>query len=159
MEEQTLAKNGVLNLRALNGAFISNITGKTATKRCVCIPLDDNFIVEKGYTTNNGKEIRTAELSFKQWPVTDESRERYGKKQDYDLRLDISKAAHEHLAQTNPDLAARLRFNDSAYDRELAKLVLPYIGVAYDIRPQNLPPEAAPIVTAMPEEGEDDLPF
>ncbi len=156
---ENLAKNGVLNLRALNGAFITNIQGKTCEKRCICIPIEDNFIVEKGYTTNNGKEIRTAELSFKQWPVSDESRERYGKKQDYDLRLDISKAGHEHLAQTNPDLAARLRFNDSAYDRELAKQVLPYIGVAYDIHPQNLQPEEVATATTMPAEGDDDLPF
>lgn len=156
---EQLAKNGVLNLRALNGAFIRNITGNTATKRCICIPIDDNFICEKGYTTNNGKEIRTAELSFKQWPVTDESRERYGKKQDYDLRLDISKAGHEHLAQVNPELAARLKFKDSAYDRELAKQVLPYIGVAYDIHPQSLPPEEVATATTMPAEGDDDLPF
>ena len=156
---EQLAKNGVLNLRGLNGAFITNIQGKTAAKRCVCIPIDDNFIVEKGYTTNNGKEIRTAELSFKQWPVSDESREQYKKKQDYDLRLDISKAGHEHLAQTNPDLAARLRFNDSAYDRELAKQVLPYIGVAYDIHPQNLPPEEVGTATTLLDEGNDDLPF
>jgi hypothetical protein len=156
---EQLAKNGVLNLRGLNGAFITNIQGKTAAKRCVCIPIDDNFIVEKGYTTSNGKEIRTAELSFKQWPVSDEGREKYGKKQDYDLRLDISKAGHEHLAQTNPDLAARLRFNDSAYDRELAKQVLPYIGVAYDIHPQNLPPEEVGTATTLLDEGNDDLPF
>lgn len=156
---EQLAKNGVLNLRGLNGAFISNIQGKTATKRCVCIPIEDNFIVEKGYTTANGKEIRTAELSFKQWPVTDEGREKYGKKQDYDLRLDISKAAQEHLAQTNPEMAARLKYNDSAYDRELAKQVLPYIGVAYEIHPQNLPAEQVGTTTALPSEGDDDLPF
>lgn len=155
---EQLAKNGVLNLRGLNGAFITNIKGKTATKRCVCIPIDDNFIVEKGYTSN-GREIRTAELAFKQWPVSDESRERYGKKQDYDLRLDISKAAHELLAQTHPDIASRLNFKDGAYDRELAKQVLPYIGVAYDIKPQNLPPEEVSTATAMPDEGDGDLPF
>ncbi|MBO4382215.1 MAG: hypothetical protein IKV77_05140 [Alistipes sp.] len=155
---EQLAKNGVMNLRALNGAFITNIQGKTAAKRCICIPIEDNFIVEKGYVSN-GKEIRTAELAFKQWPVSDESREKYGKKQDYDLRLDIGKAAHENLAQTNPDLAARLRFNDAAYDRELAKQVLPYIGVAYDIKPQNLPPEEVTTITAMPSEGDEDLPY
>lgn len=155
---EQLAKNGVMNLRGLNGAFITNIQGKTATKRCVCIPIDDNFIVEKGYTSN-GREIRTAELSFKQWPVSDESRERYGKKQDYDLRLDISKAAHELLAQTHPDIASRLSYKDGAYDRELAKQVLPYIGVAYDIKPQNLPPEEVSTATTMPGEGDDDLPF
>lgn len=156
---EQLAKNGVLNLRALNGAFITNIQGKTATKRCVCIPIEDNFIVEKGYTTNNGKEIRTAELTFKQWPVSDESREKYGKKQDYDLRLDISKAAQEHLAQTNPEMAARLKYNDSAYDRELAKQVLPYIGVAYEVHPISLAPEQVGTAAALPSEGDDDLPF
>ena len=109
--------------------------------------------------TNNGKEIRTAELSFKQWPVSDESRERYSKKQDYDLRLDIGKAAQEYLAQTNPEMASRLKYKDAAYDRELAKQVLPYIGVAYDIHPQNLPPEEVPTATTMPAEGDDDLPF
>lgn len=154
-----LAKNGVLNLRALNNAFIRYIPGKTATKRCICIPIDDNFIVEKGYTTPGGKEIRKAELKFMQWFVTAEDREKYGKTQDYDFRLAISKEGLEHLAQTNPDLAARLKYNDAAYDRELAKQVLPYIGVAYDIHPQNLPPEEVPTATTMPDEGEDDLPF
>lgn len=156
---EQLAKNGVINLRGLNGAFITNIQGKTAAKRCVCIPIDDNFIVEKGYITSNGKEIRTAELSFKQWPVSDEGREKYGKKQDYDLRLDISKAALENLAQYNPELAARLKYKDAAYDRELAKQVLPYIGVAYDIHPQNLPPEEVGTATTLLDEGNDDLPF
>ena len=156
---EQLAKNGVINLRGLNGAFITNIQGKTVAKRCVCIPIDDNFIAEKGYITSNGKEIRTAELSFKQWPVSDESREKYGKKQDYDLRLDISKMAQENLAQTNPELAARLKYKDAAYDRELAKQVLPYIGVAYDIHPQNLPPEEVGTATTLLDEGNDDLPF
>lgn len=156
---EQLAKNGVLNLRALNGAFVTNIQGKTCVKRGIFIPFEDNFVDEKAFVTKSGKEIRTAELSFKQWPVSDESRERYGKKQDYDLRLDIGKAGHEHLAQVNPELAARLKFNDSAYDRELAKQVLPYIGVAYDIHPQNLPPEEVATATTMPNEGDDDLPF
>ena len=156
---EQLAKNGVMNLRALNGAFITNIQGKTEKKRCICIPIDDNFIVEKGYTTNNGKEIRTAEMSFKIWPVSDESRERYSKKQDYDLRLDIGKAAQEHLAQTNPEMASRLKYKADGYDRELAKQVLPYIGVAYDIHPQNLPPEEVPTATTMPDGENDDLPF
>ena len=156
---EQLAKNGVLNLRALNGAFVTKIEGKTCTKRGIFIPFEDNFVDEKAFVTKNGKEIRTAEISFKIWPVTDESRERYGKKQDYDLRLDIGKAAQEHLAQTNPEMAARLKYKADGYDRELAKQVLPYIGVAYDIHPQNLPPEEVPTATAMPDEGEDDLPF
>lgn len=156
---EQLAKNGVLNLHALNGAFVTKIQGRTCVKRGIFIPFEDNFVDEKAFVTKTGKEIRTAELSFKQWPVGDESRERYGKKQDYDLRLDISKAAQEHLAQTNPEMAARLKYKTDGYDRELAKQVLPYIGVAYDIHPQNLPPEEVPTATTMPDAGEDDLPF
>lgn len=156
---EQLAKNGVLNLRALNGAFVTKIDGKTCTKRGIFIPFEDNFVDEKAFVTKTGKEIRTAEISFKIWPVTDESRERYGKKQDYDLRLDIGKAAQEHLAQTNPEMAARLKYKADGYDRELAKQVLPYIGVAYDIHPQNLPPEEVPTATTMPDAGDDDLPF
>lgn len=30
------------DLLKLQGAFVTNITGKTATKPCLCIPLDDS---------------------------------------------------------------------------------------------------------------------
>lgn len=34
------------NLLALKGAFIANIQGKTAKKRCVCIPIEDAHLYE-----------------------------------------------------------------------------------------------------------------
>lgn len=39
-----------IDLLKLRSAFLGNITGRTATKRCLCIPLDDCdlFLGEKG---------------------------------------------------------------------------------------------------------------
>lgn len=40
-----MASNNIgikINLQALQGAFLKNLTGKTATKRCLIIPVDDN---------------------------------------------------------------------------------------------------------------------
>lgn len=35
-----------VNLLALGGAFMANIQGKTAKKRCICIPVDDAHLYE-----------------------------------------------------------------------------------------------------------------
>ena len=44
-----------VNLTQLNGAFLKELTGRTATKRCIIIPVDDNpsmFVGEKGVYLN-----------------------------------------------------------------------------------------------------------
>ncbi|MDR1630305.1 MAG: hypothetical protein LBS36_08880 [Oscillospiraceae bacterium] len=43
-----------LNLRALKNTVIVNVPGKTATKKCLAIPLEDNdlFVGEKGIYLN-----------------------------------------------------------------------------------------------------------
>ena len=44
-----------INLQALQGAFLKNLTGRTQTKRCLIIPVDENpamFIGEKGTYLN-----------------------------------------------------------------------------------------------------------
>lgn len=44
-----------IDLQKLNNAFLRNFTGKTATKRCICIPVDDNpemYLGEKGTYLN-----------------------------------------------------------------------------------------------------------
>jgi hypothetical protein len=158
--EQT-AKNIIIDLRRCNNAFVTNIQSKATgvTKRVICIPVEDNFIEEAGYVDRNGNQIRTAKMQVKMWPVSEESKQQYDKKQDYDLRLDISKNAREALEQRDPQLAARLRYNDSAYDRELSKQLLPYIGQAYDMQATQLPPEQTATVSMEPAEGDDDLPF
>lgn len=42
------------DLLKLQGAFVTNIKGKTATKRCLCIPIEDSglFLGEKGCYLN-----------------------------------------------------------------------------------------------------------
>ena len=155
------AKNIIIDLRRCNNAFVTNIQSKATgvTKRVICIPVEDNFIDEAGYVDRNGNQIRTAKMQLKMWPVSEESKQQYDKKQDYDLRLDISKNAREALEQRDPQLAARLRYNDSAYDRELSKQLLPYIGQAFEMQPTQLPPEQTATVSMEQAEGEDDLPF
>jgi hypothetical protein len=155
------AKNIIIDLRRCNNAFVTNIQSKATgvTKRVICIPVEDNFIDEAGYVDRNGNQIRTAKMQVKMWPVSEESKQQYDKKQDYDLRLDISKNAREALEQRDPQLAARLRYNDSAYDRELSKQLLPYVGQAYEMQSTQLPPEQAATVSMEPAEGDDDLPF
>ena len=48
----------------LNGAFMKNLTGKTATKRCLIIPVDDNecmYLGEKGcYLNIVGYELQNS---------------------------------------------------------------------------------------------------
>lgn len=155
------AKNIIIDLRRCNNAFVTNIQSKATgvTKRVICIPVEDNFIDEAGYVDRNGNQIRTAKMQVKMWPVSEESKLQYDKKQGYDLRLDISKNAREALEQRDPQLAARLRYNDSAYDRELSKQLLPYIGQAYDMQSTQLPPEQTATVSMEPAEGDDDLPY
>ena len=155
------AKNIIIDLRRCNNAFVTNIQSKATgvTKRVICIPVEDNFIDEAGYVDRNGNQIRTAKMQLKMWPVSEESKQQYDKKQDYDLRLDISKNAREALDQRDPQLAARLRYNDSAYDRELSKQLLPYIGQAFEMQSTQLPPEQTATVSMEQAEGNDDLPF
>lgn len=50
-----------LNLTRLPGAFVSNLKGKTAAKRCLCIPIEDAnlFVGERGvYLNLNAWEMR-----------------------------------------------------------------------------------------------------
>lgn len=44
-----------IDLQKLKNAFLWNLKGKTATKKCICIPVDDNpaiFVGEKGVYLN-----------------------------------------------------------------------------------------------------------
>jgi len=166
-QQQQTPKTAYIDLRALNNAFVHNITSAATkiTKRCICIPIDDNFIVESSYASKRtGKEVRTAIAAVKMWPVTDEDRDKAREKgienpKDYNLRLDISDKALNALQQRDPALAARLNFRLEGYDRELAKAHLPYIGTAYDLRHRELPPEQVPTQEISMQDNNEDLPF
>lgn len=168
MEQQQNNKRGRINLRALNNAFITNIKSSSTgiTKRCICIPIDDNFITENAYIQKNtGREIRSAELSFSQWFVSQQNKDdflsRFGKekKQDWDLRLDISKNALESLQQRDPSLAARLDRKNPNFDRELSNNSFPFIGQAFELLPSLPAPEPTPTVEVHLSDTDNDLPF
>lgn len=54
--------NITLDLLKVHGAFLANIKGKSATKRCLCIPIEDGiYLGEKGcYLTISAWEQREA---------------------------------------------------------------------------------------------------
>ena len=55
MEQQKQNYGIKVDLLKLNGAFMKNLTGRTATKRCLIIPVDDNdcmYLGEKGCYLN-----------------------------------------------------------------------------------------------------------
>lgn len=159
--EQT-PKTVIVNLRQCNMSFIANIKSQSTgiTKRCICIPEAENFIEEGAYVqSSTGVEVRYAMMQMKMWPVTEESRAKYDLKNDYDLRLDISKKVMEALEKSNPDVAARLQYNSPNRDPELVKRQLPYVGKAYEIGRRELPPEQPVPVSMEQVEGNSDLPF
>jgi hypothetical protein len=149
-----------LDLRKLHDAFITNIQGQREKRRCICIPIIDNFIAESGYTTRDNHEVRTAIVRIRLWPVSQESKEQYGKKQDWDAKLEITKEARETLPTINPTLAAQLNRDDPAYDKEIVKQALPYVGAAYSQYPRTLPQEQVSTISVEAALGEkEDLPF
>ncbi len=55
MEQQKQNFSIKIDMLKLNGAFMRNMTGRTATKRCLIIPVDDNdniYLGEKGCYLN-----------------------------------------------------------------------------------------------------------
>lgn len=52
MENQNKQNYSIkIDMLKLNGAFMRNMTGRTATKKCIIIPVDDNpsvYLGEKG---------------------------------------------------------------------------------------------------------------
>lgn len=150
-----------LNLRKLNFAYVTRMQGKTSVKAGVFIPFEDNFITDtaKAFTDGNGETtvVRNVKLQLKLWPVTDEAREKYDKKNDYDVRVNISKEAREALGQNDPEMLARLDRQSATFDSELRKRALPYVGKAY-VDNYNVVDEEMPTNELMPN-GEDDLPF
>lgn len=165
--EKPTPKTAYIDFRAMNNAFIHNLTSSSTkvTKRCICIPLDDNFISESSYISRKtGKEVRTAIGAVKMWPIKDEDRAAARERgvenpKDYNLRLDISDKALKELEQRDPALAARINYRNNAYDKEAAKSMLPYIGTAYEFKHRELPPEEVGTAEVQPTEGNDELPY
>ena len=79
-----------VDLQKLQNAFLRNFTGRTATKRCICIPIDDNpsiFLGEKGcYLSMTAVEV---------------SNPQYG--DTHFLKPDLPKEVREHMTQEQRD--------------------------------------------------------
>ena len=63
-----MANYGIkINLQKLGGAFLTNLKGKTTTKKCLCIPIEDAnlYVGEKG-TYVNLTAIAVKEQKFDQ---------------------------------------------------------------------------------------------
>jgi len=86
MEQQKTNYGIRLDLLKLNNAFMRNMTGRTATKRCLIIPVDDNdsiFLGEKGCYLN----LSAFEVSNPQYGDT------------HVIKGDIPKEIHERMTE------------------------------------------------------------
>ena len=170
MENTNIPSSIVLDIdyRKFVKAFIKTLqSDSTGTmKRCICIPLFENGIVEDSFTDEyTKKEIRTAKGRLRLWHVTEEGKAaykaKYGKEktEDWDAKMELSKQARENLERCDPATAARLNRRNDGFDSELAKQLLPYVGKGYSNYPQQLPPEQVETIIVTNTEGDDDLPF
>lgn len=79
-----------LDVLKLDGAFVADIKGKSSTRRCVCIPIEENDIfVSKEEQTGKPK---AAYLHLTAWKMQEE---RYG--QTHYIRQSLSKEFREQF--------------------------------------------------------------
>lgn len=72
--------NVKLDLLKLNGAFVTNLKGKTETKRCLVIPVEDSglYVGEKGvYLNASAYELRERRYDQTHLVKAELSREKY----------------------------------------------------------------------------------
>lgn len=79
-----------VDLQKLQNAFLRNFTGRTATKRCICIPIDDNpsiFLGEKGcYLNLTANEVENSQYGDTHYVKGDIPKEVYDKMTDEQRR-------------------------------------------------------------------------
>lgn len=95
-----MAKNtygGSINLMKLQGAFLRTMAGKTATKQCVCIPIEDAML----HSTENG--IFLDIIVFE----NDDDKIRYD--QTHSIKQSFSKEQREKLGDTLTPYLGNLR--------------------------------------------------
>lgn len=79
-----------IDLQKLQNAFLRKFTGKTASKTCICIPIEDNpamFLGEKGcYLNLNANETEHSQYGDTHYVRGDIPREQYDKMTDEQRR-------------------------------------------------------------------------
>lgn len=105
------------DLLKLQGAFVTNIKGKTTTKQCLCIPIDESglFLGEKGcYLNMTAIEMQNPQYSDTHCIKVSHDRE------VYERMTDEERAAQPiigglHVLAKNPQAAVDLTANNNPY--------------------------------------------
>lgn len=152
--------NIYLDLRSFNNSFVRTVKGTSGVeKRCIIIPIEDNFIEEDGFIKNNGEQVKTATVTLRMWEVKEEDRAKYGKKEDYDLKLTINKKGLEALRKENPTLAAQMDYNNPNYSKEEERRHLPYVGRVFNDKLIHTKEEEGAATILPNTAGDDDIPY
>lgn len=124
-----------LNLLKLNNAFVMNIKGKTSSKQCVCIPIEDNHLFVSADENLKAKAVY-ADINANQY---ENGKSQYG--DTHYLRLSVPKDVREKMTDDE-------------------KKAIPYLG---NMKVSQLQQAQSAEVSSpdyfVPEEEKDDLPF
>lgn len=124
-----------LNFLKLNNAFVMNIKGKTSSKQCVCIPIEDNHLFVSADENLKAKAVY-ADINANQY---ENGKSQYG--DTHYLRLSVPKDVREKMTDDE-------------------KKAIPYLG---NMKVSQLQQAQSAEVSSpdyfVPEEEKDDLPF
>jgi hypothetical protein len=123
------------NLLKFNNAFVMNIKGKSSSKMCVCIPIEDNHLFVSTDDNLKAKAVY-ADVNVNQY---EEGKSQYG--DTHYLRLSVPKEIREKMT-----------------DEE--KKAIPYLG---NMKPSQIQQKQSADIESptysVPEDDMDDLPF
>jgi hypothetical protein len=123
------------NLLKFNNAFVMNIKGKSSSKMCVCIPIEDNHLFVSTDDNLKAKAVY-ADVNVNQY---EEGKSQYG--DTHYLRLSVPKEIREKMTEEE-------------------KKAIPYLG---NMKPSQIQQKQSADIESptysVPEDDKDDLPF
>lgn len=123
------------NLLKFNNAFVMNIKGKSSSKICVCIPIEDNNLFVSADDNLKAKAVY-ADVNVNQY---EEGKSQYG--DTHYLRLSVPKEIREKMTEEE-------------------KKAIPYLG---NMKPSQIQQKQSADIESptysVPEDDMDDLPF
>ena len=123
------------NLLKFNNAFVMNIKGKSSSKMCVCIPIEDNHLFVSSDDNLKAKAVY-ADVNVNQY---EEGKSQYG--DTHYLRLSVPKEIREKMTEEE-------------------KKAIPYLG---NMKPSQIQQKQSADIESptysVPEDDMDDLPF
>lgn len=123
------------NLLKFNNAFVMNIKGKSSSKMCVCIPIEDNHLFVSADDNLKAKAVY-ADVNVNQY---EEGKSQYG--DTHYLRLSVPKEIREKMTEEE-------------------KKAIPYLG---NMKPSQIQQKQSADIESptysVPEDDMDGLPF